>query len=123
MTCIGGMDSDRGQPGACRRWWVDGGIVRVADPAAGVGEEVFLLVALVDEADLDGDQVGNPAVVQGNITVTNPGLLPWSADNTDFSLEYYTKNGGLFTVGAFRKSIEDYIGSAVAFAKVPSGEN
>ena len=49
--------------------------------------------AQVDEADLDGDQVGNPAVVQGNITVTNPGLLPWSADNYDLSLEYQFSKG------------------------------
>lgn len=51
----------------------------------------------------------------------NPNLQAQHSKNIDLKLEYYTKNGGLFTVGAFRKTIEDYIGSAVAFAKVPSG--
>ena len=78
--------------------------------------------AQVDEADLDGDQVGNPAVVQGNITVTNPGLLPWSADNYDLSLEYYTKKGGLFSVGAFQKSIQNFFGNVVKLANLADTE-
>ena len=36
----------------------------------------------VDEFDID-----DPNALQGNITVTNPGLKPWSADNFDLSLE------------------------------------
>ena len=78
--------------------------------------------AQVDEADLDGDQVGNPAVVQGNITVTNPGLLPWSADNYDLSLEYYTKKGGLFSVGVFQKSIQNFFGNVVKLANLADTE-
>lgn len=78
--------------------------------------------AQVDEADLDGDQVGNPAVVQGNITVTNPGLRPWSADNYDLSLEYYTRNGGLFSIGAFQKNIKDFFGNVVKIATLADTE-
>jgi TonB-dependent receptor len=55
----------------------------------------------IDEFDVD-----DPNAIQGNITVTNPSLDPWSADNYDLSLEYYTDKGGLFTVGAFQKQIK-----------------
>ena len=72
--------------------------------------------ATVDEADLDGDQLGNPTVVQGNITVTNTGLRPWSADNYDLSIEYYTKNGGLFGAGVFLKEIRDFFSDTVRVA-------
>jgi TonB-dependent receptor len=50
----------------------------------------------------------------------NPNLRAQFSENIDLKLEYYTKSG-LFSVGAFRKDISDYIGSVVAFAKVPSG--
>jgi outer membrane receptor protein involved in Fe transport len=61
--------------------------------------------ATVDEADLEGDELGDPSVIQGNITVRNTGLRPWTADNYDLSVEYYTKNGGLFSGGMFLKEI------------------
>ena len=78
--------------------------------------------AQVDEADLDGDQVGNPSIVQGNITSTNPGLRPWSADNYDLSLEYYTSKGGLFSVGAFHKEIKNFFGNVVRIATLADTE-
>jgi TonB-dependent receptor len=59
----------------------------------------------------------DPAVVKGNITVSNTGLRPWSADNYDLSLEYYTDSGGLFSAGVFYKSIKDFFGT---FATVPN---
>ena len=62
----------------------------------------------VDEFDTD-----DPTALQGNITVTNPSLKPWSADNYDFSLEYYTDKGGSFTVGFFQKKIKNFFGNAV----------
>ena len=52
----------------------------------------------------------------GSINVRNPGLKPWSADNYDLSLEYYTKQGGLFTAGVFRKDITDFISSYTTIA-------
>ncbi len=59
----------------------------------------------------------DPAVVKGNIAVSNTGLRPWSADNYDLSLEYYTDSGGLFSAGVFYKSIKDFFGT---LATVPN---
>jgi len=53
----------------------------------------------------------NPAGTSGSITVRNPGLKPWLADNYDLSLEYYTKSGGIFSAGVFTKDIEDFFGT------------
>ncbi len=62
----------------------------------------------IDEFDLD-----DPNAIQGNITVTNPALKPWSADNYDLSVEYYTDQGGHFTIGAFHKDVTDFFGTSV----------
>jgi TonB-dependent receptor len=78
--------------------------------------------AQVDEADLDDEQLGDPSVVQGNITVTNTGLRPWSAKNYDLSLEYYTKTGGVFSAGAFLKDIKDFFASTVRIATAADTE-
>ena len=78
--------------------------------------------AQVDEADLDGDQLGNPSVVQGNITVTNTGLRPWSAHNYDLSLEYYTKTGGVLSGGVFLKDITDFFANTVRIASAADVE-
>jgi TonB-dependent receptor len=50
------------------------------------------------------------------IVVRNPALRPWTADNYDLSLEYYTKQGGMLSVAVFRKDIEDFFGSRVTVA-------
>ena len=56
------------------------------------------------------------------LSVGNPGLKPQMAKNIDFKLEYYMKEGGLFTVSAYQKKITDYIGSAVRSGTlVPEG--
>lgn len=52
----------------------------------------------------------------GQIEVRNPGLKPWAAKNYDLSLEYYTKSGGLFSIGAFRKEIVDFFGDTSRIA-------
>ncbi len=44
----------------------------------------------------------------GNIEDGNPDLIPAVSDNYDIQLEYYTDEGGLFSVGLFRKKIEDF---------------
>ena len=72
--------------------------------------------AQVDEADLDAAQLGDPSVVKGNITVTNTGLRPWSADNYDLALEYYSKGGGLVSAGVFLKDIRGFFSDTVRIA-------
>ena len=58
----------------------------------------------IGELDANND----PNLLDGRITVNNPGLMPWSAKNYDLSLEYYTPQGGLFSIGAFRKEVTDF---------------
>ncbi len=78
--------------------------------------------ATVDEADLEGDELGDPSIVQGNITVRNTGLLPWSADNYDLSLEYYSRNGGVFSAGIFLKEIQNFFSNTVRIATLADTE-
>ncbi len=52
----------------------------------------------------------------GSINVRNPGLKPWSAKNYDLSLEYYTPQGGLFSVSVFRKDIVDFFATSIRVA-------
>lgn len=72
--------------------------------------------ATIVEADLSSDQMTDPSVARGTITINNTGLEPWTADNYDLSLEYYTKAGGLFTAGVFYKEITDFFGATSRFA-------
>lgn len=46
--------------------------------------------------------------VPGVINARNIGLRPYTADNYDLSAEYYTAQGGVFSVGLFRKDITDF---------------
>ncbi len=71
--------------------------------------------ATINEADID-DETADPTVIRGNITIRNPTLKPWTADNFDFSAEYYTESGGLFSAGVFRKDISNFFGNLVALA-------
>lgn len=73
---------------------------------------------VINENDL-GDEP-DPKAVKGTLSVRNTGLRPWTADNYDFSLEYYTHAGGLFSAGAFRKEIKDFFGT---FAKVATADD
>ena len=74
-----------------------------------------ILPSLVaDEADLG--EIFDPTASRGSVTVTNTGLLPWTADNYDVSLEYYTNQGGLFSVGGFIKEISDFFGTDARIA-------
>ena len=69
----------------------------------------------IDEFDFEGDAV-DPSQIRGRINIRNTGLRPWSADNFDLSLEYYTDQGGLFSAGVFFKEIKNFFGSAVRVA-------
>jgi iron complex outermembrane receptor protein len=52
----------------------------------------------------------------GTLTVRNPALEPWTADNFDLSAEYYTKQGGLLSTGVFVKEIKNFFGNASQIA-------
>lgn len=44
----------------------------------------------------------------GRIRMRNKDLKPWTGDNLEARLSYYTKQGGVFGVGLFRKYIHDF---------------
>jgi iron complex outermembrane recepter protein len=67
-------------------------------------------------AEEDVDLIANPRANPGSINIRNTALRPWTADNYDLSLEYYTEKGGLFSVGAFRKDISNFFGSIARIA-------
>ena len=72
--------------------------------------------ATIQEADLGDREINDPNVIKGDITVTNTALKPWTAHNYDFSLEYYTPQGGIFSAGAFLKEISNFFGNEVRVA-------
>ncbi|PAW83464.1 MAG: hypothetical protein B9S27_00275 [Opitutia bacterium Tous-C8FEB] len=72
--------------------------------------------ATISERDLDESQLGDPQQIRGTIDIRNTGLKPWTADNFDVSLEYYTASGGFFTVGAFHKEIRNFFANRVTVA-------
>ena len=67
---------------------------------------------VINENDLTDAQLADPTTIRGTLTVRNTALKPWTADNYDLSLEYYTDNGGVFSAGAFLKDIEDFFATA-----------
>jgi TonB-dependent receptor len=58
--------------------------------------------SVTDASNLD------TAAIPGTVNGRNPNLKPWTADNFDLRLEYYTNQGGVFAAGAFTKSIQDF---------------
>jgi TonB-dependent receptor len=66
-------------------------------------------------ADLDDDDP-TPSTGRGTLTLRNPALKPWTADNFDLSAEYYTAQGGLLSAGVFRKEIRNFFGDSARFA-------
>lgn len=71
---------------------------------------------VINERDLSAQDLANPAVIPGTLTVRNPSLQPWTADNFDLSLERYTGDGGVISVGAFQKDIRDFFADTVRVA-------
>jgi TonB-dependent receptor len=65
---------------------------------------------------VEDDLVNDTGDLVGRITYTNPGLRPWTADNYDLSLEYYSASGGLLSAGVFQKDVTNFFGRYVAFA-------
>lgn len=73
--------------------------------------------ATISENDLTAeDLVSDPTRIRGTITVRNTGLRPWTANNYDLSLEYYTSKGGMLTAGVFVKDIRDFFTDKVTLA-------
>lgn len=46
-------------------------------------------------------------IAVGTVNRSNPSLLPWTADNYELHLEYYTPQGGVISIGGFLKQIKD----------------
>ncbi len=65
----------------------------------------------------------NESVSETNetVTVNNPGLLPQTAKNWDFTLDYYFEPVGNLSVGWFHKKIRNYIISGVDAGIVGGG--
>ncbi|MFY8328688.1 TonB-dependent receptor [Pseudoalteromonas sp. ZZD1] len=53
--------------------------------------------------------LGNPKVGQRKVTVGNPALKPYTADNVDLSLEYYYGQGSYVSAGYYRKQVENFL--------------
>jgi iron complex outermembrane receptor protein len=64
----------------------------------------------------DVSESADPSVLRGVLTVSNPELQPWKADNFDLSSEYYTDSGGVFSVGVYRKNIANFHDNLVKLA-------
>jgi TonB-dependent receptor len=73
---------------------------------------------VINERDLTAEDLTNPAIIPGSLTVRNPNLKPWLADNYDLSLEHYTREGGVFSLGAFQKEIRDFFADVTRIASV-----
>ncbi|MFM8335174.1 MAG: TonB-dependent receptor domain-containing protein, partial [Opitutaceae bacterium] len=58
-----------------------------------------------------GTTITEPDNPNPRITVNNPGLLPWTADNYDISIETYEVKGGSGSIGVFRKDVKNFFGS------------
>lgn len=68
---------------------------------------------VISENDLDEGDLSAPGVIPGTLTVRNSNLRPWTADNYDLSVEYYSTHGGTFTAGVFQKDIQDFFANVV----------
>jgi TonB-dependent receptor len=83
-----------------------------------VGRPEFTnLVGSANVTTNDFDPASNVSgAALGTIVTKNPGLKPWTADSLDLRVEYYTKNGGDFSVGFFRKQIKNFFANATFLA-------
>ena len=61
----------------------------------------------------DDDLNADPDETRGRITFSNIGLKPWTADNYDLSVEYYTEQGGVVSGGVFLKEVKNFFGNYV----------
>lgn len=52
---------------------------------------------------------GNPKVGQRKVSIGNPNLKPYIADNIDLSLEYYYGEGSYVSAGYFKKKVDNFL--------------
>jgi outer membrane receptor protein involved in Fe transport len=57
---------------------------------------------VINEAETAG------SIPAGTIAVANPSLKPWSSDNWDFAVTYYSRNGGKFGASYYTKTISNF---------------
>jgi len=57
-----------------------------------------------------GLTISAPEVANPTITLNNPNLKPWIAQNFDLSLEAYNFKDGVGSIGVFRKDIKNFFG-------------
>jgi TonB-dependent receptor len=55
------------------------------------------------------EPTATPNVFEGSVSEGNPLLKPYESSNLDASIEYYTRSGGLMSLGLFRKRIDNPI--------------
>lgn len=60
---------------------------------------------------IPGTTITAPDVANPTITVSNTGLLPWTANSYDLSLESYQIKDGVGSLGVFYKSIRNFFGN------------
>jgi len=58
-----------------------------------------------------GLTISDPDVANPTITLNNPNLKPWKAQNFDLSLEAYNFKDGVGSIGVFQKDIKDFFGN------------
>jgi TonB-dependent receptor len=61
----------------------------------------------------DDDLNAAPGTTLGRITYSNIGLQPWTADNYDLSIEYYSRQGGILSASVFWKEVSNFFGTVV----------
>lgn len=68
-----------------------------------------LTAVVIPADDITDDLVTvNGQQALGRITLTNPDLKPMDADTFDLRLAYYTKNGGSWAFGVYRKNFRNF---------------
>ena len=91
-------------PSANATWSITGNLLARVGYARTIGRPDFgNIIPSVVAPDLSGTSL--------LITVNNPALKPWEANNYDLSLEYYFKQAGVLSLGAFRKDFSNFFGS------------
>ena len=74
------------------------------------------LVNLIPNNSVAEDANNTDLRKTGTISYTNPNLKPWTADNYDLGIEYYTKTGGVISGNVFAKDIKNFFGSSTVIA-------
>jgi len=61
---------------------------------------------------IPGQTITDPSLPpeRRTITVVNTGLVPWTSDGYDLSLESYHARGGIGTIGVFGKQVKNFFG-------------